>query len=109
MLIRETYVNQTKGHRISESDWYEPWTDDVGRLFREMQKEYGRCTSSVYVDPVGGGKPVRCGWTFEKRMRYEDARGNDPERDFYVREVWVQLADRVEHHPATETVDLHSL
>lgn len=106
--IRETYTNETKGHQFGQTEWYEPWTDDLGRLFRSLQREYGRCMSKVYADPVKPqseraplphtplaerpeyGPPVQTGWYFEKRMRYEDARGNDPERDYYTRGVWVQ-------------------
>jgi hypothetical protein len=109
MLIRETFINQTKGYRFGDSGWYEAYTDDVGKLFRSMQREYGRCASSVYIDPPDGGNPIRTGWVFEKRMKYEDARGNDQERDYYVREVWVQLADTVVHHPATDTVVPHAM
>jgi hypothetical protein len=36
-------------------------------------------------------------------MRYEDARGNDPERDYYLRSVWVTLHDA----PDTVTREHH--
>lgn len=95
MLVSETFINATKGWQIGETEPYEPYTDTTGELFRAMQKEYGRCTSAVYIDSPAG-PPQRVGWVFEKKMRYEDARGNDPERDFYTREVWITLYDRFE-------------
>jgi hypothetical protein len=105
MLVSEVFINATKGHRFGESEPYEPYTDNIGELFRAMQKEYGRCTSAVYVE-TPAGPPQRVGWVFEKRMRYEDARGNDRERDYYTREVWVTLYDRFERK--TER-DYHAL
>lgn len=103
MLIRETFLNQTKGHTIGESDWYEPWTDDIGKLFLAMQREYGRCVSKMYIDR--GSESVAVGWVFAKRMEYEDYRGRGDR--YYVREVWVHLADRVE--TAREVVTDHVL
>ena len=87
MLIQETWINATKGHQIGESDKYEPFTDDLGKLFRSLQREYGRCVSAVYVDE--GGKVKRIGWTFIKRHVYEDAR--DVKRDTYLAETWITL------------------
>ncbi len=108
MLIRETFVNETEGYRFGESDPCEPWTDDIGRLFLDMQREYGRCTGKVYVDPAEGGPPIAVGWVFEKRMRYEDARGHDPDRDYYKRTVWVTLYDRFERRETLEA-DYHAI
>lgn len=93
---RETYVNETKGCQFGESDWQEAYTDDRGRLFRSLQKEYGRCTSRMYRD-VEGAPPVTIGWVFSKRMEYEDARPSwSDDRRFYIREVWVEVRERPE-------------
>lgn len=89
MLIGETFYNATEGYRFGSLEPYEPWTNDTGKLFRTLQREYGRCTSSVYVDSPDNGKPHRIGWVFQKRMEYEDYRGHG-ER-YYTREVWVTL------------------
>lgn len=106
MLIREVFVNETKGYQFGESDWYEPFTDDVGRLFLDLQREYGRCRSKVYRDlPTGGAQAI--GWVFEKRMEYDDYRGHG-ER-YYVRSVWVTVADRVENFPARAKVEYHTV
>jgi hypothetical protein len=94
MLVSETFVNQTKGYQFGESEPYEPYTDNAGEFFREMQKEYGRCVSSVYVDSPDG-PPIKVGWVFEKTMQYEDARSKN---DTYIREVWVTLYERFERN-----------
>jgi hypothetical protein len=100
LMISETFINADKGYRFGESEPYEPYTDDVGSLFRAMRREYGRCVSSVYVD-APDGKVKRVGWVFRKRMEYEDYRGRG-ER-FYTREVWVTLHDA----PDTVTRESH--
>lgn len=95
LQIKESYVNQTKGYRYGDSGWYETWTDNTAKLFRTLQQEFGRCMGKIYRDglllPNGEHKPV--GWVFEKRMKYDDARGHDPEKDFYIREVWVEVRE----------------
>ena len=83
LQVQETYVNESEGYIFGESDWYEPYTNDRGHLFRAMQREYGRCVSKMYRDEIDG-QPSVIGWVFSKRMPYED----NP-RQTYVREVWV--------------------
>ena len=82
--VRETFINETKGYRFGDGDWYETYTDDRGRLFRDMQKEYGRCVSKMYID-IENSPPRQVGWVFSKKMQYEDT------KEFYVREVWVEI------------------
>ncbi len=99
LLITETFVNETKGYILGTSDPYEPFTDNIRRLFLFLQKEYGKYVSRQYIDP--DAKPI--GWVFQKRMRYEDARTNRAD-DYYVQEVWVTLLNapdtvtRTEHY-----------
>lgn len=95
LLIQETFVNATEGYRFGEGEPYEPYTEDTGKLFRAMQKEYGRCTGHIYIDGPEGTKKV--GWVFIKTMQYEDCTKT------YEREVWVTLHDaqpetKVTHH-----------
>lgn len=101
MLISETYINATEGYGIGESGTYEPYTDNVGKLFRTMQREYGRCVSSVYVDSPNGGPPKRVGWVFQRAERYTDCDKT------YLREVWVTLHDAPD--TVTRTVHYHSI
>jgi hypothetical protein len=103
LMIQETYVNRTRDLIYGEGEPYEPFTDDIGRLFRNLQAEYGRCRSSVYVDrPDGSGNTDRIGWVFESRQRYE---GSGP-AEYYLREVWVTLLD-AEWMAADEVRGLH--
>lgn len=95
LLVRETFTNEDKGYRFGESEWYEAYTDDRGKLFRSMQREYGRCVSSVYVEP--NAKPV--GWYFERREQYEDA------AETYTRGVWVELREVVNGIEDAELLD----
>ena len=91
LWVKESFVNETKGYRFGDSDWYESSYEpgEEGRLYRTMQREYGRCQSAVYVDTPEGSRKV--GWYFVKRMKYEDARDNRPE-SYYLRGVWVSVA-----------------
>lgn len=81
LQIRESFVNLDRDIIFGESDWYEPFTDDVGQLFMSLQREYGRCASRMYSDP--GARP--CGWVFVKRDAYEDT------GETYLRETWVHV------------------
>lgn len=89
MKVSEVYINATRGYRFGESEPYEPYTDNIGKLFLSYQREFGRCTSKVYVDTDHGPKAI--GWVFVKKMRYEDARSKN---DTYVREVWVTVHEK---------------
>jgi hypothetical protein len=98
LFIRETFVNETKGHIIGESDWYEPYTDNRKRLFKSCQREFGRCVSSIYVDHPTKGS-VKVGWYFERREEYQDAHvryddyGRIKKPETYTRGVWVTFRD----------------
>jgi hypothetical protein len=91
--IQETYVNRTENHIYGESAIEETNTDNLGVLFRALQKEWGRCESKVYVDTPEGTKHI--GWTFARMSRYEGGRlkGKDA---WYCREVWVTVFDMPE-------------
>lgn len=99
LYVKETFVNRTKNAIFGESDIYESFTGDTKRLFRDLQKEYGRCTSKMYMD-TPNGETKQIGWVFEKVMPYEDARSKD---DTYLREVWVEVHDA----EPTRTVKYH--
>lgn len=85
LYVQEDYVNATTDTRYRNSG--EPqraFTDNVGELFRCLQREYGRCVGKVYV---GKGTPV--GWVFQKKTEYTDC----PET--YLQEVWVTLHEKL--------------
>jgi hypothetical protein len=88
LLISETFVNLDEGYRFGDSGKYEPFTDDLGQLYKSLRAEYGRCTGHVYID-TKEHRTKTVGWVFLKRMVYEDSRTNET----YLREVWVTLLD----------------
>jgi hypothetical protein len=94
MLIQETFINKTEGHGIGDSDKYEPFTDNIGQLFRSLQREYGRCVGKVYQDTPDGTKQT--GWVFEGMDKYTDT------GDKYLREVWVTLYEKADTVERTE-------
>ncbi len=84
LQVREQFVDLTRGCRTGDSDWYETWTNNIGRLFKSLQKEHGRCRGRIYQDtPDGSADPI--GWVFEKVGRYSDT--GEPFR----RETWVTV------------------
>lgn len=111
LMIQETFINETRGHIFSESDPYEVDYDhdELGKLYRSLSREYGRCTSKVYRDTENGIQAI--GWVFESRQEYEDAHGwrgsrcenqaDHKEQCTYLRHVWVTALELVEPtHPA---------
>lgn len=92
VLISEVFIDKSQGCRVGETEPYEPrFFNNIGLLFRSLQREYGRCVSKVRVDkPNGGAKVV--GWVFERYMGYQDVRPTDLVK-FYIQEVWVTLHD----------------
>ncbi len=85
--IRETFVNTTREAQFGETEPFESFTDDLGKLYKSLRSEYGRCSGRVYIDRKDA-PPMPVGWVFIKRMKYEDARDNSP-KSYYLREVWV--------------------
>jgi len=93
MLIQVSTTNETKGYRIYDSEPYESFTDNIARLFLNLQKEYGACKSSVFNDIAG--KAVRVGWYFEKKVEYSDNRSYTPkDKRFYVQGAWVTFYEK---------------
>lgn len=96
LLVQETFLNKTEGYCLGESPVQETDCDTPGEVYRFAQREYGRCTSKVYIDGTDG-KARAIGWVFVQRLKYEDT------GDTYLRETWVTLHDAeptrtIEHH-----------
>lgn len=91
MKIQISHVNRDKGYIYSK---YEEKLDkqDRGCLFRRLSREFGRCSSKVYV---GEGTPV--GWCFEKKALYDDT------RETYIMETWVTITE--ERHVALDDME----
>jgi hypothetical protein len=81
-----------RGFRAGESEVYETGHGRPGELFRSCQREFGRCTSKVYV---GEGKPI--GWVFERKAKYTDT--GKP----YTQQTWVTVHEK----PPTKAVTYH--
>jgi hypothetical protein len=86
--IKETWINKTEGYSYGDSGEYETFADynEKGRLFKHLQKEFGRCKSAMYIDHSFYGA-LKIGWVFEKIMRYEDA------NEKYLQETWVEITN----------------
>lgn len=84
MLINEEYIDRTAGLNLGSSGFYEPFTDDIGRLFKALKKENGKCVSKIYEDK--NNKQI--GWVFQRKLRYEDV------DEHYIRETWVTVHEK---------------
>lgn len=82
VLMFTALTNETEGHRFSDITEQMPATDKPS--FRDLQREWGRCRSKVYIDTVDGVKHV--GYFFESKQRYDDT------RDHYIRGAWVTFS-----------------
>jgi hypothetical protein len=58
--------------------------EEVGRLYRAMRKEFGRCVSKVYMS-TSAEEAIPIGWVFQKHTEYTDTNRK------YLREVWVTV------------------
>lgn len=97
LLIRCTYIDASKDVIYGEDqDPQEVFTDDIGKLFRDCQREYGACASKVYVDSKSCGTQA-VGWVFRRREEYGDAsRIRNKAARTFLREVWVYLYETCE-------------
>jgi len=84
LYIQEEWVNASEGYHLGDSEVYETRFDNIGKLFRSLQREYGRCVSKCYVDTTEG-KTLTIGWVFHKRKRYDDCNKT------FLLETWVTL------------------
>ena len=106
LFIRETFINETKGYQFGNTDWYEPYADNRGELFRDLQKEYGACISAMYRDTPGKA-PKTVGWVFSRRERYENARRDEPkDKATYIREVWVEVREVLDSPDDVDVLNL---
>lgn len=88
LWVDEDYIEITDdGKRLGlgNVEVYETYFTDPGELYRSCVRQHGRCTGKVYV---GESDPKHIGWTFVKRMPYEDDKSKT-----YLQEVWVSVHD----------------
>lgn len=133
LWVRESFVNASEGYRFGDGDWYECYQDSTAKLFRDCQREYGRCVSKMYRDTDAA--PVVVGWVFQGWQRYEDADTRCPNgcKEYparpregwahycpvtgrttrasdltYLREVWVEVSDEEPQRIPTHYVGMRS-
>lgn len=96
LFIQEDWVDATQQCRVGSSGIYEAYQTEIGKLFRDLQREHGRCTGKVYIDRKDGTRQ-HIGWAFEKMQKYEDC------NKWYLQETWVTV------HKAepTRTIEYH--
>lgn len=82
---------------LAEGNSFTGKLDTPGALFRFFQKEYGQCTSHVYM--TMNDKDIACGWTFQKRRQYDDS------KETYLQEVWITLFHRIDPDGTPYEVD----
>lgn len=93
--IAVALTNEDKGYIFSE------WTEELdvilwgenppnGDIFRQCQREYGRCVSRMYRDSSTRGTR-EVGWVFEKREHYSDYHSSDT----YLQHAWVEVGEYV--------------
>ncbi len=95
-MVSETYVNADKGYVYIDNPPYESYTNNMQRLFLNLQREFGRCVSKMYVD-CKDGSTKEVGYVFQKRVEYDDPPRYNPygkryKPKTYTQEVWVQIA-----------------
>ena len=91
LQMQEAFTNETEGYIYDDTPWYEPYTDNLKRLFLDCQREYGRCVSSIYYETHNNPKPIKSGWYFERKEQYEDTGRYGRSAQYYIRGVWVSL------------------
>jgi len=89
IFVKEEYLNATEGYWCGDSGVQESRfeDDEVDKLFKFCQKEFGRCVSKVYIDK-GEGKSAHIGWVFQKARKYEDTGQK------YISEAWITMHTR---------------
>jgi hypothetical protein len=92
LFIHETLINKTRGHRHYD-EVTETQCETIGELYRDLQAEYGRCTSKMYLD-FKDGSTWHIGWCFEKRVKYTDV------DETYLQEAWISVIEPPQPKPA---------
>jgi hypothetical protein len=104
--IQESYLNASEGYRIHDqvTPIKETYFDEditPGELYRELQKEHGRCQSKVYVSAdAEGSVNFHIGWVFVKRMKYDDC------NETYLQETWITLLSEYDPRPRMKYLHL---
>ena len=91
--VELNFVNITEGHGYGKEEWDLDNTDfrnmPWGKIFQGLRKEYGRCTSKVFIDNKDPKKSVHIGWCFESTQEYTDT------KEKYIQVAWVTFFKKV--------------
>lgn len=90
VLVENPGEDNERRSGLGEGEPYQTGYDKLGDLYRDAQKQHGRCVSYVMVDVVKGTpRSIRVGWVFRKRQQdpRPDNRFNHPT---YI-ETWVTV------------------
>lgn len=86
IFTRTIYTDATRNVRLGEDECFiESFTDEIKRLFRDLQCEHGKCVSRMYTDQGINCKPIPIGYVFEKKKRYSDI------NRYFKSETWVHV------------------
>lgn len=88
LYVHEVYYERrgSKLLGIGDSPVYETGMKTPAEIYRSAQKEFGRCTSRVYIEGPSGNS-LHIGWVFVKRTKYQDS------NETYLQETWVTIHD----------------
>jgi hypothetical protein len=87
----EAHLNKTENYLLGEP-YKMPLKDTVIKnlqdLYRFGLKEYGRCSSKIYIDV--NGKAIHIGYCFIQKRFYEDT------KEPYIAETWLSIESYTE-------------
>ena len=88
--INQVTIEGEERFAWQDYDWTNTGASNLGQLFRECQRTYGRCVSSLYVDRWEDEQVnvYKEGWVFVARRRIYD----DDSRRVVLIETWVQVS-----------------
>lgn len=95
IYLEEDYLNVDKDYFLCETIRTDVSHKEPTSLFRDLQRQHGRCISSVYVDRASGA--VKIGWIFEKRVKYTDV------DETFLMQTWTNFAAKLESERTGKT------
>ncbi len=89
--IKTTWYNKIENCIIGEEsiDIDDTIIDNMSDLYKSGLREFGRCTSKIYID-LPDGTVKHTGYTFEKRAKYDDC------NKYYLQETWLTIEQYTE-------------
>ena len=90
-LIKTTHINRDKNCTSGENSLpaEDSFIDNLSDLYKFGLKEYGRCTSKIYIDR-DKDSTVHIGYVFIQRLKYDDS------NEYFINETWLSLEHYIE-------------